>query len=102
MGKIREQFQDDLVAGLTQWLGRKLKNHDPASALDVGALSARMLKQQRVVADAKVRAGHCYCGIVKGKRDTLRYGLEDGRVFELTVREVDEGEDPVFLVAVGS
>jgi hypothetical protein len=101
MGKIREQFAGDMVAGLAQWVGRKLKNHDPMSAMDGGAY-VRGLKVSRQVQDAKVKPGQVYCGIVNGKRDTVRYGLQDGRVFEVTIREVDESEEPVLLTAVGS
>lgn len=100
MGKIRDQFAGDMVAGLAQWVGRKLKNHDPMSAMDMGS-SRREARWQRTVSDAKVKPGVCYCGIVKGTRNVVRYGLEDGRVFEVTIREVDESEEPVLLTAVG-
>ena len=100
MGKIREQFEGDMVAGLTQWVGRKLKNHDPMSAMDAGA-TMRGIPVPRQINDAKVKPGQVYCGIVKGKRDTVRYGLQDGRVFEVTVREVEDSEEPVLLTAVG-
>jgi hypothetical protein len=42
-----------------------------------------------------------WTGLVKGNHNAVRYGLTDGRVFEVTVREVGPEEEPVLLEAVG-
>jgi len=84
MGKIRERFKDD-VEGLAQWVGRKLRNHNPMSQ----RVGTTRLRPKMVV------------GIVAFDRTKVVYRLGDGRRFEMSVREVDADEELQKLVAVG-
>ena len=103
MGKVRPRYEDDVAVGLAQWMGRKLKNHDPLSELgNAGRGGAKHLhRKYRTVKDGAPEPGVVYCGIVKSLPTSVRYGLEDGRAFQITVREVEPEEAPVELVAVG-
>ena len=86
MGKIRERFKDD-VEGLAQWVGRKLRNHNPMSARDTASVRRRVASIQ--------------VGIVAFDRNKVIYALSDGRRFEMSVRELDTDEETPKLVAVG-
>jgi hypothetical protein len=85
VGKIRERFKDD-VEGLAQWMGRKLRNHNPMSARDGASLRRRVA---------------ITVGIVAFDRTKVVYQLGDGRRFEMCVREMDQDEELPKLVAVG-
>jgi hypothetical protein len=87
MGKIRERFKDD-VEGLAQWVGRKLRNHNPMSQRVGKTTMPRMWPKVQV-------------GIVAFDRNKVIYALSDGRRFEMSVRELDTDEETPKLVAVG-
>lgn len=103
MGKVREQFTND-VHGLAQWVGRKVKNHHPMSHRE-GTNEAFPLAVKRKsygVKDGEVsEPGVAYCGIVAGVPNTIRYGLADGRVFEIKIMDVTTHAE-LSLVKVGS
>jgi hypothetical protein len=86
MGKIRERFKDD-VEGLAQWVGRKLRNHNPMSARDTASVRRRVASIQ--------------VGIVAFDRNKVIYQLGDGLRFEMGVREMEADEELPKLVAVG-
>ena len=86
MGKIRERFKDD-VEGLAQWVGRKLRNHNPMSTRDTASVRRRVASIQ--------------VGIVAFDRNKVIYQLGDGRRFEMGVREMEADEELPKLVAVG-
>jgi hypothetical protein len=104
MGKIRPQFGDDVVHGLAQWVGRKLRNHDPLSTVDGNRTTALAVKKsyRTVHSDGDAKAGQVYCGLVKTDMRLVRYGLADGRVFQIAIREVTPDEEPVELLEVGA
>jgi hypothetical protein len=87
MGKIRERFKDD-VEGLAQWVGRKLRNHNPMSQR-VGRFSNERGRPRMQV------------GIIAMDRTKVVYELGDGRRFEMCVREIEADEETPKLVAVG-
>ena len=102
IGKIRGRYTDE-VFGLAQWMGRKLRNHDPMSERDGSPGEANKRKQgHRYVQDGKVEKGIVYCGVVAGSPNVIRYGLIDGRIFEITVREIMDEESTPKLIAVGA
>lgn len=86
MSKLRNHNGDPLT-GIVQWLGRKVRHHDPLFET-VGA-------KARGVYDARKRVA-----IDKKKPNRVIYSLEDGRRYALEVREMDATE-VVELVAVG-
>lgn len=107
IGKIRGRYASDAV-GLTQWIARKFKNHDPMSERDGSPGKAVQNKRgHRSVkshfGDGTVHSvGEVFCGILASDPHKLRYGLKDGRVFEVTLREVEAEEPAVVLVSVGA
>ena len=86
MSKLRHHNGDPLT-GIVQWLGRKIRHHDPLSET-VGAKVRGVYNSRKRVA------------IDVNKPTHVIYSLEDGRRYELTVREMDATEK-VELVAVG-
>jgi len=104
MGKIRPQFSEDVVHGLAQWVGRKLRNHDPLSTVDGNRSTQLATKKsfRMVHSDGDAKTGQVYCGLVKKDTRLVRYGLADGRVFQIAIREVTPDEDPVELLEVGA
>jgi hypothetical protein len=74
--KLRNAGGDPLM-GFAQWVGRKVRNHDPMAKID--ATIVRAAKSQRgvsIVADDV-------------KAPVVLYELADGRLFEIQVRQVE-------------
>ena len=73
MGKVLPDIVGD-EAAMAQWIMRKLRNHDPMSARDTAkkAPGHREKERQYVTADGS----------------TVRYALNRGDVFEITVMRV--------------
>lgn len=95
MGKVRQEIADD-TASLAQWVFRKLRNHDPLSARDIPVrhkASRETQRQYQITSDS----------------NTVRYCLNDGRVFEISVQLVEgalpaivEGTSEPVQIAKGS
>lgn len=84
-GKIRTHFGDD-VLGLAQWVGRKVRNHDPMSERDKGRARSNRLEQS----PGGVKHGVASVTMVNEgvESPVVLYGMADGRLFEIQVREV--------------
>ncbi len=97
-GKIRTRYDNDLI-GFAQWVGRKIRNHDPMSERDTGRGKRTYLNQ-----DAKPKIGEPFVAMVEhAEEPVVLYGMGDGRVYEIQVREVrPEAYAKTKLVAVGS
>lgn len=78
MGKVHDKFPEDLEA-VTQWLARKIKNHDPMSVRE------HAFKGSRTAVTARLQ--------VVGK-DTVMYSTCDGQRFKFVVSEVDPPTEP--------
>ena len=91
-GKIRGRFDNDLI-GFAQWVGRKIRNHDPMSERDGLHLRGKNLARapkHRSVKDGKPEAGKLWVGMTTMNGEpSVFYGLEDGRVFKLDVQQVE-------------
>ena len=94
MGKVREGLTD--IAGLTQWLGRKIANHHPMSVRSKVTENTRFDRKTKVMQD-----GNWQVGIVAENETQIIYVLADGRRFRFTVEEVDASEPMPDMVAVG-
>jgi hypothetical protein len=102
IGKIRGRYLGD-TEGLAQWVARKIKNRDPMSERDGSPGQAVKNKVgRRFVKDGQHTRGAVYCGMIDGEPTRLIYGLEDGRIFEMSVREVNPSEAKRKLIAVGA
>ena len=86
MGKLRNHSGDTAV-GMAQWIGRKIRHHDPLSEVD----------DHVIMRGAKLRVG-----IVKDQPLQVVYLLWNGQRYEITVREVEPDEPVKKLVAVGA
>jgi hypothetical protein len=82
MGKVINAKIPD-TALVAQWIFRKLRNHHPMSEHDS--------KHRHALAREKVREYQ-----LAPDSDTVRYALNDGRVFEITVKLV-EGKLPAMV-----
>ena len=74
-GKIRTRYDNDLL-GFAQWVGRKIRNHDPMSERDTGRGKRTYLNQ-----DAKPKVGEPLCGDGRTRRGAggaLRHGRRPG------------------------
>ena len=85
MGKLRNHSGDTAV-GMAQWIGRKIRHHDPLSEVD----------DFKLMRGAKLRVG-----IVADQPLQVVYLLGNGQRYEITVREVEPEEEVKKLVAVG-
>lgn len=94
MGKVREHIKDD-VQGLTQWIGRKLRNHNPMSARDGKVASIKMTKKPE---GYKPATAH----LLKDDPRTAVYTLGNGRRFKLQVVEIPAEEELGEMLAVGN
>ena len=103
MGKVKSHLGHGSKA-LTQWVGRKVRNHDPMSAIDVTAGGHTLRStQHRNVKDGQFVSGAVYCGIIDSPdRSTVIYGLANGRRFAITVTELDAEQGKPELVKVAS
>lgn len=79
MGKVVDYIDSD-EATLTQWIWRKLRNHDPMSVRDVAKRHANVRETMRV-------------SDFDEEKNFIRYAMNDGRVFEITCKQV-EGSTP--------
>lgn len=70
MGKVKNHMEP--ITGLTQWIGRKLKNHDPLE----GVVEGKGGKINKRV------------GVVASTRNQVLYTAPDGRKYMMTVEEV--------------
>lgn len=91
-GKLRNAFNE--VEGLAQFLGRKLRNHNPMSQIDKSDTSNTKFR---------TNSGTGQIGIPKDDRSKVLYQLKDGRKFEVAIREItDEVEElPDDLLKIG-
>ena len=87
MGKLRNHSGDSAV-GMAQWIGRKIRHHDPLSEVDD-------FKTTR-------QGGQLRVGVVKDEPLKVIYFLGGGQRYEITVREVEPDEPVKKLVAVGA
>ena len=71
MGKVKDAIVGD-VEGLTEWVKRKLTNHDPMSVRD------------------SVKGGKRTIEYAPHTNSALHYCTADGKVFEIQVREVNQ------------
>ena len=90
MGKIRQHLEKTTVVGLAQWVGRKVRNHDPLSTVDGPGSAIR--KKYRTITDGVLKPKTAYVGLDSLDPSVVLYGLEDGRVFKITVTELAENE----------
>lgn len=75
------------VHGMAQWIGRKIRHHDPMSEID----------------DFKAMRGpRLRVGILKDDPSSVVYCMADGRRFLIEVSEVEVEEVELALVAVGA
>ena len=86
MGKLRNHGGDTVI-GMVQWIGRKIRHHDPLSDVD-NFVMTRGASQLRV-------------GVVQDDPLKIVYLLKDGRRYEISVREIEASEPVPKLVAVG-
>lgn len=79
--------QKDAVKGLTQWIGRKVRNHQPLKELMPTGMSGKET-----------------LGITTtlSSEDTVYLRMGDGRKFAIIVTEVTEQVEPAQLVKVGA
>lgn len=87
MGKLRNHGGDTII-GMAQWLGRKIRHHDPLSEVD-------SWKPMRA-GQNKLRVS-----VVKDDPSTIVYLLANGARYEIKVREMAADEPEQELVAVG-
>ena len=87
MGKLRIHDGDTAV-GMAQWIGRKVRHHDPLSEVDD-------FKTTR-------QSGHLRVGVVKEEPLKVIYLIGGGQRYGITVREVEPDEPVKKLVAVGA
>lgn len=90
MGKVRSHIVNDSAA-LAQWVGRKLRNHNP-------------MKHRDKVADSHSRANshgtrvkdsfNVFLTLDAGRSNQVFYELENGRIFQMTVEEIQPAELP--------
>ena len=85
MGKLRNHG-GDVGLGLVQFIGRKIRHHDPLAEIDDHVL----------MRGAKLRVG-----VVKNEPLQIVYLLGNGQRYEITVREVEPDEEVKKLVPVG-
>lgn len=86
--KLRNRGGDTLM-GLAQWLGRKVRNHDPMMTLDKGVAGPPGSQAiARRISD-KPQPGKASVTLVTAisSAPIVLYELADGRLFELMVRE---------------
>jgi hypothetical protein len=76
MGKVLDLNVPD-EALIAQWVYRKLRNHHPMSERDA--------KRRHPFAREKKREYQ-----INPTSNTVRYALNDGRVFEITVMQVEQ------------
>ena len=86
MGKLRIHDGDTAV-GMAQWIGRKIRHHDPLSEVDD-------FKTTR-------QGGQLRVGVVKDEPLKVVYLLGGGQRYEITVREIAAEESVPQLVSVG-
>lgn len=91
MGKIRDRFSND-TEGLAQWVGRKLRNHNPMSERDKGMVEGH---RKKVAHGMKT-------GILADDPTKVVYQMGNGRRFVLSVQEIPEGEELPMVTEVGS
>ena len=88
MSKLRNHNGDTTV-GMAQWIGRKIRHHDPVSEKD----SFRT---------TRVGQKHMRVGVKKDNPHAVVYLTSDGQRFEITVRAMKPEEGEPLLVAVGA
>ena len=86
MGKLRNHGGDTAV-GMAQWIGRKIRHHEPLSEVDD-------FKTTR-------QGGQLRVGVVKDEPLKVVYLLGSGQRYEITVREIAAEESVPQLVSVG-
>ena len=97
-GKLRNSG-GDLRVGVVQWMGRKLRNHNPfAELVERQPKHLALRAQQTNTKDGVV--------MMRAADDeefpSVIYRLADGRRFEFSVREVGEDEELGKLEAIGA
>jgi hypothetical protein len=90
LGKIRGRYTNDVV-GLAQWIGRKLRNHDPLSERDGGAeRNAKGKVRHRSMKDGTAKPGVLGVALYNTPLVPMVFhSTEDGRVFRIMVEEVE-------------
>ena len=98
-GKLRNSGGDPRV-GIAQWVGRKLKNHNPF---------AELVQRQPKHLALRAQQTNTKDGIVMLKPaeegfefPSVVYRLADGRRFEFAIREIPEDEDVGHLQEIGA
>jgi hypothetical protein len=96
MGKVLDHIKDDNEA-LAQWIGRKLKNHDPMSKRIVAKGAGLKVKSGTVVQGNKVPGAnpvYAVKGSVVSSHTTdktkILYQTADGKTFIFSVEQVTE------------
>jgi hypothetical protein len=97
VGQVREKFTSD-VAGLTEWLFRKVRNHDPLSNRDTqvdgvarkAEHNTRGLPTQHRTRQRVVYANGEIWGEESETVQHVIYNLGNGKRFLFTVQEVGE------------
>jgi hypothetical protein len=104
MGKVRPAIPNDIEA-MTQWIGRKLCNHNPMQHRDLH--SAKQSFLPRDVAKGQnlrdqVESPKAGAWVVdEGERNAVLYKMANGRRFTITINEVAADEEPPPLKSVG-
>lgn len=88
-GRSKLRNADTDLGGLVQWLGRKLRNHNPMSSRDLAPSQIKNTRQKMTV------------GIVMHDPSTIMYNMANGRRFKIKIEEVDDAEPEVELQMVG-
>ena len=97
-GKLRNSGGDHRV-GVVQWMGRKLRNHNPfAELVERQPKHLALRAQQTNTKDGVV--------MMRAADDeefpSVIYRLADGRRFEFAIREIPEDEDVGHLQEIGA
>lgn len=103
MGKVRKHIKND-CAGLAQWIGRKVRNHQPMSVREANGevVSTKSKFANPAIQRAGRRMPNGKAHLVADDPTKVIYVTGAGRAFELSVREITVEEIPMQLVAVGA
>lgn len=83
-GKLRNGSSD--LEKLAQWVGRKMRNHNPLGKIDTA--------EPRLGRDISV-------GVIADDRSTVIFTMRNGRRFQIALREMEPEEEVPQLVDVG-
>ena len=97
-GKLRNSGGDPRI-GVVQWLGRKLRNHNPFAELARAPKRVSLRAAQTNTHDGIVMLKPAEEGF---EFPSVVYRLTDGRRFEFAIREIPEDEDVGHLQEIGA